>query len=175
MALMNPQPPHRKTVLVCGSREFNDYSEVDAILKMLKKPLHIVSGGAPGADSIAEVWAKKNNVPCTVELADWETYGRAAGPIRNQKMLDAHKPVLVLAFPVGDSPGTRDMVRRARKAGVGVLIYGELGTSAPDEQEQLLLHALKMAQKALSIPHPDNAVNDVQHDALQAVENALLP
>jgi hypothetical protein len=50
-------------------------------------------------------------------MADW-SIGRKAGPIRNQRMLDEHKPDLVVAFPGGR--GTADMVRRARKSGVEV-------------------------------------------------------
>jgi hypothetical protein len=53
-------------------------------------------------------------------MADWNTHGRAAGPIRNQRMLDEVKPELVVAFPGGR--GTADMVRRAREAGVNVYL-----------------------------------------------------
>lgn len=51
--------------------------------------------------------------------ADWVTLGKAAGPIRNQQMLDEAKPDWVVAFPGGN--GTADMVRRARKAGVKIV------------------------------------------------------
>jgi hypothetical protein len=51
--------------------------------------------------------------------ADWDTHGRAAGPIRNQRMLDVGKPDFVIAFPGGH--GTANMVRKAKAAGVQVL------------------------------------------------------
>jgi hypothetical protein len=54
--------------------------------------------------------------------ADWETHGRAAGPIRNQAMLDEGKPYLVIAFWDGKSKGTLDMISRATRAGVPVKI-----------------------------------------------------
>jgi hypothetical protein len=52
------------------------------------------------------------------EPADWKAHGRAAGPIRNQRMIDEHRPELVVAAPGGR--GTADMVRRARAAGIEV-------------------------------------------------------
>lgn len=50
--------------------------------------------------------------------ADWKKHGKAAGPIRNQSMLTEHKPDLVIAFPLGESKGTRDMIRKAKAAGI---------------------------------------------------------
>ena len=73
-----------------------------------------ITGGA--ADTLAAEWAQARAIPCRLFLADWTTHGRAAGPIRDQAMLDTGKPDLVVAF-VGDR-GTADMVRRAREAGV---------------------------------------------------------
>jgi hypothetical protein len=57
-------------------------------------------------------------VPIDVYVAQWKKHGRAAGPIRNQRMLDEGKPDLVVAFPGGR--GTADMIRRAERAGVPV-------------------------------------------------------
>jgi hypothetical protein len=59
-------------------------------------------------------------VPIDVYVAQWKKHGRAAGPIRNQRMLDKGKPDLVVAFPGGR--GTADMIRRAERAGVPVRI-----------------------------------------------------
>lgn len=52
--------------------------------------------------------------------ANWQRYGRAAGPVRNQQMLDEGKPDLILAFhqDIVNSKGTADMIRRANRAGV---------------------------------------------------------
>ena len=68
---------------------------------------------------MAEDWAKVRGIECVVFHADRAKYGRAAGPIRNQQMLDEGRPTLVVAFP--DGRGTADMVRRARSAGVEVI------------------------------------------------------
>lgn len=81
--------------------------------------LRIVSGAARGADSVAIDWAVVNWVSIEEYPADWRANGLAAGPIRNQKMLDQEHPDLVIAFPGGK--GTADMVRRARKANIPVM------------------------------------------------------
>lgn len=114
-------------VLVCGGRNFDDRA---AIAKALApyKPANVVTdvsdcililGGAPGADTLAEEWADVFGVRKRIFPANWKEHGRAAGPLRNQRMLDEGKPDLVIAFPGGR--GTADMVRRAEKAGVPVL------------------------------------------------------
>jgi len=66
------------------------------------------------------LWARIKEVAVQVFPADWETHGKAAGPIRNQRMLDEGRPDLVVAFPGGR--GTSDMVARAKRAGVEVMM-----------------------------------------------------
>lgn len=53
------------------------------------------------------------------EKAEWNKYGKQAGILRNQAMIDLHSPTLIVAFPGGT--GTADMIARARKAGIPVL------------------------------------------------------
>lgn len=106
-------------VLVCGGR---DYHESDTVWMLLNDfaPTVVIHGACPrGADKAADQWAKRMRRSVEAFPADWDTHGRAAGPIRNQRMLDEGKPDLVLAFPGGR--GTADMVRRAKKAGVRVI------------------------------------------------------
>jgi hypothetical protein len=81
-------------------------------------PTLLLHGGASGADHFASNWADFEGVKSQVFPADWAEHGRAAGPIRNQRMLDEGKPDLVIAFPGGR--GTADMVRRAKAAGIKV-------------------------------------------------------
>ena len=59
----------------------------------------MIAGGARGADTFAEEWAKAAGLPCTVYQAYWKGLGRKAGPIRNRRMLDEGLPDLVVAFP----------------------------------------------------------------------------
>lgn len=107
-------------VIVCGGRHFRDEGRVRDVLDALHAELGdfvVIEGGAPGADSWAYNWARsRGDIPVT-KFADWTYFGKAAGAIRNQQMLD-EKPDLVIAFP--GSRGTADMVRRAKKAGIPV-------------------------------------------------------
>lgn len=108
-------------VLVCGGREYSDkaalYATLDAIHE--KTPItDIVHGAARGADMLAHQWAYERQVrmwPCP---AHWKDHGRAAGPLRNKRMLTEHKIDLVVAFPGGQ--GTADMLRRAKAAGIAI-------------------------------------------------------
>lgn len=118
-----PNPAPARRVLVCGGRDFHDAGLLIGILNRhhddAGQHLVIINGGATGADRLAEEWAERHGVPVETYWAYWKTHGRAAGPIRNQRMLDEGKPDLVVAFPGGR--GTADMVRRARAAGVEVV------------------------------------------------------
>lgn len=70
-------------------------------------------------DRLAHDWALAVKVKGATYCANWTRDGKAAGPIRNQRMIDEGKPDLVVAFPGGR--GTADMVRRAKAAGVKVM------------------------------------------------------
>jgi len=108
-------------VLICGGRDFKDFDmlrrELDG-LHAERTFTEVIEGGAGGADTMGHDWAKLNDVPTICYLADWETYGRAAGPLRNQRMLDEGKPDLVITFPGGR--GTADLVRRAKAVGIPI-------------------------------------------------------
>lgn len=80
----------------------------------------VISGGAKGADNLGEDWATINMTRLEVFKADWNTYGKKAGILRNQDMLDSGVDVAV-QFPGGR--GTADMRRRLDKAGVRVHEY----------------------------------------------------
>lgn len=124
-------------VLVCGGRDFADYAlgmrTLDAIHATTPITV-IIHGDAPGADAMAKDWALSKGPSaniCTRSFpADWDKYGKAAGPIRNQQMLE-ERPTMVVAFPGGR--GTADMVRRAHKAGVPVTtVLTDLETCGDD-------------------------------------------
>lgn len=107
------------TILVCGGRDYQDRVRLFWELGHLEDVSLVIAGGATGADALAVEWAEQNTIPTRVFKPDWKQHGRAAGPIRNQRMLDEGKPDLVVAFPGGR--GTDDMVNRARTAGIKVL------------------------------------------------------
>jgi hypothetical protein len=114
------------TVLVCGGRNFNNPTALYAVLDRLhaEQPItRIVHGAASGADSLGEIWGMMRGVFAAGYKAQWDAYGKGAGFIRNQEMLDVEKPDLVVACPGGN--GTADMVRRATKAGVKIVTLEE--------------------------------------------------
>lgn len=111
-----------KTVLVTGGRDFRDKDAIYSALGEIDRKnglATLIHGGASGVDTIAGAWAKEWGVSVWVHPADWAKHGNAAGPIRNQDMLERGKPDAVVAFPGGR--GTADMVRRARAANVLVI------------------------------------------------------
>ncbi len=105
-------------IIVCGGRAYSDQAIVFHCLNQLKEQGRvsvIVHGDARGADTLAGNWARTNGITEDKYPANWSKDGRAAGPIRNQRMADRGADMLV-AFPGGT--GTVDMVRRARAAGI---------------------------------------------------------
>lgn len=103
-------------IIVAGTRTFNDYALLSAWLDVLKYEygrIEIVSGGAPGADSLGEKWAGSHGCSVWRITADWATQGRAAGPIRNRKMASAGDVLLV--FWDGVSRGTANMIQEAKQ------------------------------------------------------------
>lgn len=118
--------------LFCGSRKYRDPYVIRLLIaglhtwgKIHKEPIVIIHGDAPGADTLADEATKEwANVSAEKYPADWNSYDRAAGPIRNQQMLDEGKPSIVFAFSddFKNSKGTRDMVRRANANGLPVYL-----------------------------------------------------
>lgn len=119
-------------VAVTGSRQWHDRPRIRAILKRLQREAEaageefiVIHGACPdGADKIADeiCQSELGLVPGETlirEPAQWKRYGRAAGPVRNQKILNDHGPNIVYAFRNGTrSSGTDDMIKRAKKAKV---------------------------------------------------------
>jgi hypothetical protein len=122
-----------KVVLVTGGRDYTEHAVVAKALDAecpIERVIHGGGGGygfdddggrvAYGADMLAHVWAKRWGVSVSVYPAEWERYGRKAGPYRNREMAEtlenyraAGCDVVVLAFPGGR--GTANMVSEARK------------------------------------------------------------
>jgi SLOG family YspA-like protein len=113
-------------ILVCGDRHWTDYQLILATLLGIGAAPHlIIDGEAKGADSMGNLAAMRLNWKYERYPADWNRYGKAAGPIRNQQMLNA-KPDLVLAFhdDLTKSKGTANMVKIAKAKGVPVRVIG---------------------------------------------------
>ena len=110
-------------VLVCGSREYKRERFLWTLLDYFA-PTVVITGGANGADNFAEAWAMLHSCPCLIYKADW-SIGKSAGPIRNQQMIDEGKPNMGIAFPLGSSPGTRDMVARLHEHKIRTVVVEE--------------------------------------------------
>lgn len=125
-------------VLVCGGRNYSNIPKIYEILDILyevsqqskkdsinlsENKIVLIQGGAEGADRIASMWAKDRNVEQEEYQADWTTYGKSAGFIRNSLMLKVGKPDMVIAFSGG--VGTKMMIDIAKKAGVPVEVIEE--------------------------------------------------
>lgn len=118
-------------LLVCGSRFCYDWRLLEQTLYEFNKEHDIrvlISGCAPGIDSLAIQWAMYNKtwddrfILIEKYPADWKQYGKGAGPIRNQQMLDEGKPDHVIAFLAPNSRGTANMINRTKQANIPVEI-----------------------------------------------------
>lgn len=110
-------------ILVCGSRKYNDIKKVYETLDKLDATYQItavVHGAASGADTLAGRWAEQRGKIIFAVPADWERYGKSAGPKRNIKMLTDHPDIgMIVAFPGG--AGTRDMINQGTKKNILIL------------------------------------------------------
>lgn len=112
-------------VLVCGDRNWTDATVIRETLARVvaqaRGPVTVVHGMARGADSLGAAAAAGLGLNVEGYPANWNKYGRAAGPIRNKKMLDSGLDrVLAFHHDLDQSKGTANMVKIATKAGVPV-------------------------------------------------------
>jgi len=113
-------------ILVTGSRNWTDVAAIDRAMhdymgdEYYFDDFTIVHGASPtGLDALAEEWAVENYMYSDPHPADWTKHGRAAGPIRNQWMVDLGADAC-LGFPLGESRGTLDCMTRAHRASIPV-------------------------------------------------------
>lgn len=111
-------------VLVCGDRNWLGWAAIQRELERLPEGATIIHGAARGADTIAATLGVRMGLTVKAVPAHWESFGRAAGPIRNKWMLDM-EPDLVLAFhgDIRQSKGTANMIAIARKKGIEVRLF----------------------------------------------------
>lgn len=106
-------------ICVAGSRSFHDKRMFDAYLRVFLswagiEPYAFISGAARrGPDRMIIDWAKYHEKPCFEFEADWDTYGKGAGFIRNAEMRQHLTHLLV--FWDGESRGTKEMVEQTMK------------------------------------------------------------
>lgn len=108
-------------VIIAGSRNFNDYQAMIATIHESGFDVtEVVSGKASGADTLGERYALERKIPVKEFPALWDLYGKGAGPIRNGQMADYAEALI--AFPIGESRGTRNMIAQAMAKGLKVYV-----------------------------------------------------
>lgn len=117
-----PDPSVAMVVLICGSRDWDDYAPIRQRVADLPPGTVIVQGGAPGADRLAKRAAQEHGFHCAEVQPMWKL-GKYAGMWRNRAMLNL-KPDLVIAFKRREhSRGTQDTIDEARRRGIPVEVY----------------------------------------------------
>jgi hypothetical protein len=111
-------------VAVVGGRNFDNYYLLKDVLNAYRKKHGIsliISGGAKGADTLAEKYAKEFEIDYRVFVAKWNKYGKSAGYRRNKKIVEACD--IVIAFPDKESKGTYHTIDLAESALKPVWIF----------------------------------------------------
>lgn len=123
-------------ILVTGSRTWTDEKVVrEALSDAFRwrpdgdESVTVVHGGARGADRMASRWVRDfscvgNPIAEIVHHANWPLYGRRAGILRNQQMVDDGAYVC-LAFIRDGSRGASHCALAADAAGIPVKFYRE--------------------------------------------------
>lgn len=114
---------------VVGGRDCDNYEFVrENLLHVIREELGIddlvdvviVSGGARGADSLAQRFAKEFGLTIVIHYPDWDRFGKKAGIVRNFKIV--RDSDVIVAFPTKNSRGTWHTVNIAKKAGKPVYV-----------------------------------------------------
>lgn len=109
-------------IAIVGSRNYSHLNKVTAFVATLPDDTCIVSGGASGVDQTAEQAAKAYHLSTIIYLSDWKSYGKRAGALRNQQIVN--KADRLVAFWDGQSKGTKISIDMARARGIPVeIIY----------------------------------------------------
>ena len=118
-------------VAVIGSRSFTNYQRLESVLlysfgqQVKNKSILIVSGGASGADTLAERFAKEYSLEKEIYPANWDKYGKKAGYLRNEMIVKNSDTVI--AFWDGISKGTKHSINLAKKHHKALLVIDVAG------------------------------------------------
>lgn|SRR3990167_8714384 len=109
---------------VAGYRDYHDREKVFQLLDLFRETNlveEIITGDARGVDSLARDYARINNIKLTVFTAQWNKYGKRAGPLRNQEIIDNSD--FLIAFVHMNSIGTLDTIAKAKNKGINIIKY----------------------------------------------------
>jgi hypothetical protein len=147
------EPRNVKTLIVCGSRHYNE----DWCVKQIERIVNengftnikfVIEGEANGPDKAARKWATTNNKVTTKFIAEWDRYGKGAGHIRNKEMCssailqrnytDVPEDVCIAIWD-GKSRGTGDMIKLCKAYGIPTLVFTPMTKEELDELWNLVL------------------------------------
>lgn len=108
--------------IIAGSRSIDSIDAVRVAVSFCGWiPSVVISGCAAGVDLLGEQWAKENGIPIEKFPAEWNKFGKSAGPIRNGQMANAAEALI--AVWDGSSSGTKNMIEQATKKGLKVSVF----------------------------------------------------
>ena len=99
---------------------------MDDVLKDNRDQVTIIQGGCEGTDALAARYAAFRGHECETFRAAWRLEGSAAGPKRNQRMVDYIKDKdkkIAVFFWNENSKGTSDCLKRAKEAGISYIVH----------------------------------------------------
>ena len=105
---------------VIGSKEFTDYSKLKSVLDSISGISVIVSGGAPGTDTLARKYAYQHNIKFLEFPPDFKKYGNEAKHIRNRLIVEHCDKVI--AFWDGKCKGTKYTMDYAKQQNKPVIV-----------------------------------------------------
>jgi glycerophosphoryl diester phosphodiesterase len=126
LAGLNLSIPRDCRLIIAGCRDYNNY---DTLLEAMSESgfeqkfnlIQIVSGQAQGVDKLGERWAAEHGILISCFPANWDKYGKFAGPKRNEEM--ANYANALLALWDYKSPGTKNMIEQAKKKKLHIHVY----------------------------------------------------
>lgn len=119
-------------LIISGSRGYHRDEYLPLLDEAIRlsgfRPTRILHGANMNSvDRLAKLWARRNNIPDEGISADWDDAVRlnvpkgAMGPIRNGKL--EKKGEALVAVWDGESPGTKDMIDKIRRAHKPGFVY----------------------------------------------------
>lgn len=128
--MKSPGPEQPFRVIVAGSRSFSNYSLLSLVCSQklfewlerfpagVEVDVAVISGTARGADKLGERWAAENGYGLLLYPADWDRWGKSAGPIRNAEMVAVADAAIL--FWDGSSRGTANCLELCQTKGIPI-------------------------------------------------------
>jgi hypothetical protein len=120
-------------IAIVGSRKYQRLELVREFVAGLDSDDVVVSGHGGAVDLTAEECAMARGMETVIFPADWDRYGKSAGPRRNEQI--ARECNWMRAYWDGCSRGTESAIRKARELGKYVSIVFEDGTQLKGDMD----------------------------------------